>query len=150
MRSLLIAVLATAALAACADIPTDAADGDLDAAWRRWQQAGITDYRFDVQVICFCGDERTSTVTAVVLGGAPVSLVYADSGNAADTLLFTDVRTMGRVFATLRAALDRRPSQVTATYDAALGYPLDVWVDFNAAMADEEIGYRVTNFARLR
>jgi hypothetical protein len=140
----------TLALAACADIPTGGGAGDFDAAWQRWQRSRPADYRYDVQVLCFCTEERTRTVTAVVAGGAPAALFYADSGNAADTVLFADVRTMDRLFTTLRAALDRHPYRFDAMYEAGLGYPLAVSIDADAQIVDEEIAYRVTNFGRLR
>jgi hypothetical protein len=142
----LLPICACAALAVCADIPTAAARDELDAAFSRWQAAGIADYSYDVRVSCYCLDERTRTVRAEVRNGVPVSLTYVDSGTAADTAMFDDVRTMDRLFATLRQAVEREPYDWIAQYDGTWGIPLSVAVDYDATMVDDEIGYVVTSF----
>ena len=135
-------------LTACSDFPTRPT-ADFAAAWQRWQRSQPADYRYDVQVLCFCGPERTRTVHAVVSGGQTVSFFYADSGNAADTVLFSDVRTMDRLFATLQAALDRHPYRFVAAFDPNLGYPVSVDIDVDAQIVDEEVSYRISNFSPL-
>jgi len=149
MRRLVIACTA-ATLAACADIPSGpVGTTDFDAALQRWQHAAVDAYRYDVQVSCFCGDQRTRPVTVVVVNGQTVSLEYADSLTPADTILFSDVRTMDRLFDRLRSILDRHPALFAATYDPTFGYPLAVTVDPDAQIVDEEVAYYVSNFYRL-
>ena len=150
MRPAILACLSAALLAACAEIPAEpAGTTDFDAAWQRWQQAQIDVYRYEVQVSCFCTDERSRPVIAVVANGQTVSLQYADSLTPADTVLFSDVRTIDRIFTRLRSILDQHPALFDATYHATLGFPETVNVDVNAQMVDEEFSYRVTNFVRL-
>lgn len=140
-------LLLVPALAACADIPTEPAPlHDFDRALQRWEAAAPFAYRYRVQVNCFCGEERTRPVSVVVVNGQTVSLLYADSLTPADTVLFSDVRTMDRLFARLRSILDNGPASFTATYDPGLGFPTTVWADPVAQVVDEEVGYVVTDF----
>ena len=144
-RTLLRATLAAALVAACADLTGPAVE--FEAAWQRWQRSGVTEYRYDVQILCFCGQVTTSPVTVTVSGGQTVSLVYADSLTPADTAMFRDVRTMDALFARLLSILRQKPDRFVATYHPTIGYPITVSVDPEAQLADEEVSYRVTNFS---
>jgi len=141
-------ILLAFALAACADIPAGPAQlTDFDRAFQRWEAAAPFAYRYRVQVNCFCSEARTRPVSVVVIHGQTVSLLYSDSLTPADTVLFSDVRTMDRLFARLRSILDGGPASFAATYDPGLGFPLTVWADPIAQVADEEVGYLVTDFS---
>ena len=136
--------IVAAALPACADLNAPAGSDGLDDAHARWQATHLTDYQYDFQRICFCAPIVTRPVTITVLGGAFVSVVYQDSGTAADTTYFRQYLTMERVFVSLRHELDAHPASFAPVYDTSAGYPHQVFIDRLANAADDELSLYIT------
>ena len=116
---------------------------DLAAARARWRAAAIASYDFEFQRVCFCTQEAVERVTISVRHGQFAALVSTDSGTPVDTMLFQDFLTMDRLFETTQRLLAAGPASFTASYDAALGYPMVVAVDPVARIADDEVTYQV-------
>jgi hypothetical protein len=132
--------------AACSEPHPSPAMVHLDAAQQRWQTTLHADYDLIVQRSCFCALAVVRPVRVSVRGGTPTALVYADSNTAADTALFTDYRSVDRMFAFLRTVLAAKPDSFSATYDPVWGYPTQVAVDPNFGTVDEEYAFQVTGF----
>ena len=49
--------------------------------------------------------------------------------------------TVEEMFALIQNAIDEKADAITVTYDATLGYPKELWVDYSKMMADEEMSY---------
>jgi len=135
-------------LGAACSTPLEPQD-DLAIAQRRWQAAAIADYSFTFQRSCFCLHTATRAVTVTVHQRAWATLMYEDDGTAADTSLFRDFLTMERVFSFLRGSLEEDPATFEARYDAQLGYPAEVSIDYLANAIDDELslwiaGFRIT------
>ena len=122
----------------------DATPDDLDEARQRWADAGLGAYTMTLQRICFCPspdytgpfevDVADGAVTEVRLGGTPVD---AERGESVEDL-----------FELLEEAYAKDAERVEVTYDAALGYPTSISIDYSQMMADEEIAYRVSALTR--
>ena len=123
----------------CADLTGPAPQVDLDAAHARWQATHMSDYQFDFQRSCFCGPDITRQVTITVWGRAPLSIVYSDSGTAADSTLFRQYLTMERYFTFLQNEVAGHPATFTAVFDSSTGYPRQVFIDDVATIADDEV-----------
>jgi len=135
---------------ACSESPTEQRDEALAAAQARWQAAGIADYEFDLQRLCYCLDDLVRPVTVSVSGGAFATLRYTDDATAADTVLFRDFLTMERVFDYLERAVSERPAVFTASYDARLGYPARVELDGDRQVADDELWLEIAALRTVR
>jgi hypothetical protein len=138
-----ISLLALGALG-CTEPKLESAKDALAVAQRRWTAAGLANYDFTAQRLCFCGDAVTRPVTVRVRGGSFAGIAYADSGTAADTSLFHDFLTMDRLFAFLRQELDATPDTLVADYDPQLGYPTSAFVDPHFGIADDEFSLHVS------
>ena len=142
---LLIGFLGAGQTTACHSSPLEETRDELAAARGRWKASGPPDYDFDLQHNCFCADPVTRPVTISVRAGAFVSIVYADSGAAADTALFRNYLTVDRVFTFLQHTLDAKPASFTAAYHEQLGYPVMIHVDPLGQAADDEFSIQITS-----
>jgi hypothetical protein len=139
---MMIAALAGAATASAAapaavdpQIANGAAQQQLDAAKADFQQAGIGDYHFSVERLCFCAPAFRGPAAIVVRNGAALSPPPE----------FEELSTVPKLHAVVQEAIDDEVEKLTVQYDAN-GVPLSIFVDVSAGFIDDEITYRVTNF----
>jgi hypothetical protein len=135
-------------LTACASV--GAASSDFDLARDKWQDAGISHYRFNLNISCFCIFTQDMPLIIEVQDGEVVSMEY-QSGNEIDPSnleLFERYATIDRIFAELETALVEADS-VTVEYDETYGFPTQVSIDLDQQMADEEIYLTISDFDTL-
>ncbi|HEX5836222.1 MAG TPA: DUF6174 domain-containing protein [Anaerolineales bacterium] len=147
MRNILFILMAVV-LTACASV--GAASSDFDIARDKWQDAGISHYRFNVAISCFCIFTQDMPLIIEVQDGEVVSMEYA-SGNELDPNsleLFNRYATVDRIFAELEKAHAEADS-VTVEYDETYGFPTQVTIDFDQQAADEEIYLTLSDFEAL-
>lgn len=115
-----------------------------------WESQGIEHYRFTLSRSCFC--LARGPVVIEVRNGKVVSIVDAETGGSevdgfAVSEIFGDVDTIEELFGRIDAAEGAAVLQVS--YDATFGYPAEIYIDQSELMADEEIGYTVSDFEVL-
>lgn len=142
-RAAALAVLVFAG--ACSD-PLGAERDHYSTARGRWERAGIEDYVFDYQHLCFCGPEELRLVTITVRAGEVASVAYVDTGQPTERPL-ADFPTVDDLFEVIRDAIHRDAFSIAATYDEELGYPTGVSIDYRENVADEEMGFVVSALA---
>ncbi len=71
----------------------------------------------------------------------------AESDGLALAEIYADVSTIDALFDVIDSAGEAEV--VTVSYDAELGYPTEIYIDESFQMADEEMRYLVSDFARL-
>ena len=54
--------------------------------------------------------------------------------------------TLGGLFDILEQAYEREADEIEARYEATLGYPVEVDIDYREHLADDEVEYRVSDF----
>lgn len=144
-RSFTYALLALAAVASgCSDLT--GLERELEANRELWESEGPASYVFDYRVVCYCPPEITRAVTITVDDGEVVGATYVDSGEPVDPFSPGDYPTVGDLFDEIESALAEDPYSIRAEYDPQLGYPTDVFVDFEENTADEEWGFVVNRF----
>jgi hypothetical protein len=116
---------------------------------RKWERAGLSDYRYVVRNTCFCTPEHAGPVEVEVRGGNPVHARYVSSGAPAQPQPFASMDSVEDLFDTISRSLDREPEKASVTYDATLGYPVSAHFDYDLRTADEEGGFQVAGFQRL-
>ena len=141
-----VAVALWAALGAgCGDLgPRTGPEADLERAELRWATEGPPSYVYAVERICFCGVGARGPVRVRVQDGAVAERAYVDSGDPVPHALAELFPTVEGVFDLVRDALASGAHTVQVTYDPELGVPVDLWIDYHAQAADEELGMRVT------
>jgi hypothetical protein len=130
-----VAVLSACALVASAQAPYAgaAAVDELQASWARWTAAGLTSYEYGYNKYCDCHrDTPPETVVVVTAGEVP-----AREGS---TELYWTIEDLFRL---IEGALERNAT-VRARYDASLGYPTALFVDYDADFIGDEIDVRLT------
>jgi hypothetical protein len=137
------------AFAATAQAPrAEAAAGDeLQASWARWKGANLASYEYGYNKYCDCHRDTPPETVVVVADGAVERVYHLYAGSAREvparegsTELYW---TIDDLFRLIEGALERNAT-VRARYDAALGYPTAVFVDYDADFIGDEIDVRLT------
>lgn len=147
MRKFLFILMAVV-LTACASV--GAASSDFDISRDKWQDVGISHYRFNLNISCFCIFTQDMPLIVEVQDGEVVSMEY-QSGNEIDPgnlELFERYATIDRIFSELEKAIVEADS-VTVEYDETFGFPTQVSIDFDQQMADEEIYLTISDFEAM-
>ena len=142
-----LATLAVATVCAtgCDSIgPGSDAMDELERNQSLWERVGPATYRYAVERLCFCGVEARGPVRVAVADGQVLSRVYADSGDPVSPPLEDLFPTVDGLFDILRDAIERGAHSIDVTYDPETGVPIDLWIDYEDFVADEELGFGVT------
>lgn len=126
---------------------------DFDRHQKKWQEANITHYRFELNMICFCTFRNRMPFQIEVLNGQVVAMTdntgktitAADAGYA----YFSRYATIDRLFSELQASLNGTADQIAAAYHPSYGFPTRINIDRIKKAADDELGLAVSAFERL-
>ncbi len=108
-----------------------------------WNEKKIENYSFSFKRICFCPVEYVGPHQVVVQNGKVVTvngLPYNSSER------YGVIPTIPELLITIKSHIDKKPIRQTLNFNPTYGYPTSVFFDFSEMMADDEIGYEVTNF----
>ena len=116
----------------------------------KWDASGVTHYRLELTISCFCPFMDIIPVVVEVKDGTIISMTGADgkplSGDFRDT--FEKAATVEGLFAIARDSLSNA-DQVEITYDGKYGFPNSIVVDWMKMAADDEIAYYIGTFKVL-
>lgn len=117
----------------------DSVQAELLRAQSRWERSGITRYQYTAAWQCFCMPNYIADVTVDVQDDDVLSITFVDiTGDVPDPERYG---TIDAFFARIQDAIDRDAAAITAEYDAMLGYPTRVFIDYEEMIADEEQGF---------
>ncbi len=116
----------------------------LDINRKKWESEMVSSYNFSFQWSCFCLPDYVAQVNitvrenrihgaAFVEGDIPIPLEVAKER----------YRTMEGLFNLLQSAIDENAETISVTYHPELGYPTEVWIDYDERIADEERGFTI-------
>jgi len=142
---------ALAAVAAIVAWPA-AADADLDTARSRWRTAAAAEYEYGYHKFCECHRESPPETIVTVRDGRVVGVRHRPAGStnevpAADKNL-EYYWTVDGLFDLIASAQERRV-EVRAAYDGVLGFPREVFIDYDPELIGDELDLRLTNVTRL-
>lgn len=147
MKKILLLVLALL-LAACS------ATSEYDQNLKKWQEANIDHYRFDLFIGCFCPFRDVMPLTIEVQNGEVISITQVDgvvvTADDPSYELFIPAANMDALFAMLEADLNGDADEVLVTYDANYGFPTSISIDQIKEAVDDEVYYQVENFEVLQ
>jgi Family of unknown function (DUF6174) len=139
------ATLSVAVLAGCG---LTGPDGDLRTELERnralWDTVGLTTYDYGVERICFCGVEARGPVLIEVESGSVTSRSYVDSGDPVLPVFADLFPTVTGLFDLIVEAIEDDAFNIDVSWDIATGFPTDIFIDYDESVADEEVGFRVT------
>ncbi len=118
---------------------------------QKWQDTGISHYRYNLFVGCFCTFNEDMPLIVEVKDGKLISMTYQSGKeiDAANRDLFERYATIDRIFSELEADLNGKADEVTVTYDPTYGFPTKVNIDFIKNAADDEVALTVSKFEKL-
>ncbi len=108
-----------------------------------WNEKKIVNYSFSFKRVCFCPLEYVGPHQIVVQNGK-ITTVNGAPYNAAER--YGSIPTIPELLQIIKTNVDKNPYQKTLNFNPTYGYPTSVFFDFNQQMADEEIGYEISNF----
>lgn len=145
-HTLLISLLILAlTLSACGT------QSELDKNRAKWDAKGVTHYRFELTISCFCPFFEVNPVTVDVKDGQIVSMTDASGQPLGEQFrgTFGEAATVEGLFAIAEENL-ANADQVEVTYDAKYGFPASIVVDRIRLAMDDEISYYVNAFQILQ
>jgi len=110
----------------------------LDGARKRWKAAHVGSYRYEIKVSCFCPPAEKRNVFTVKGG---VAKTYPSG--------YRSLATVPRLFKTIQGAIDDDVANLNVSYGKR-GVPVSIYIDRAYNIADEEQGYAIEHFTRLK
>ena len=146
---LFASVVLSFTMAGCLTSPDDA--DELSRQRRKWESQGITDYRVLSRMICFCIGDATTPVVLHVLNRRLVSVMRAsDLSPVPPSQWALRYYTVDEMFDLIADAQAKGASEVRVTYDPALGYPTEVYLDMSSRVADDERQFEISGLTVAR
>ena len=133
--------LAVGLLAACSsgEDPAGPAGAELQASRTVWAGEGFDDYRYVLQRLCECLPADTREVLVEVHDGDVVSRTYLDDGQPVRGQLERFYPSVEGLFELAEEALEEGADTVDIDFHGRQGYPVRLYVDYEAETADEEL-----------
>jgi Zn-dependent M32 family carboxypeptidase len=147
----LIFIVMTLILAACVSANALGGQSEIEQNKEKWQDAGISHYRYHLFISCFCVFTQDMPLIIEVQDGKLLSMEF-QSGNPIDPSLlelFEKYATIDRVFTELEAGLNGAADEVIAKYDPNYGFPTEVTIDVEKQATDDELYLTLSNFEAL-
>ena len=122
---------------------------DLNEARQRWESQSIQDYFLRQRNLCFCDPEISRLTEIEVRDGIAVGWLDVESGEPVDPGFRSAFRSVTRLFDLIQDAIDREAASIIVEYQTSLGYPLNVAIDYDAAVGDDDVRYetvQITTF----
>ena len=129
----------------CSETESHETISSLEANKEKWENASILDYSFVFQVSCYCTEEYTSPKTVSVRSGNIVTvndLAYSEE-------IHRGIFSINDLFKEIEKASNQNVAVLETTYDSFYGFPTNLYIDRDERIADEEIGYSISNFKPL-
>ena len=109
---------------------------------KKWKKEGITDYEFTSQISCFCQSDYTLPKAIVVKNDEIQSI----NGVAYANLEYENHMTIDELFDYIEDRQNKNPVIENLEFDSVYGFPSYIYFDISEMIADDEIGYTITNF----
>lgn len=111
-----------------------------------WESQGIDDYSFTLQRSCFCRGDDRRPIHIQVRDGKVVAAKFADTGEPLPPSMDYAKKTIPDLFNEVAQAIKEKAARLEVSYDPTYGFPTSIFIDRSELIADEEIGYSVSNF----
>jgi hypothetical protein len=111
---------------------------ELDEASFKWKNSGITDYSYVYEISSYFAPPLPGSVRIIVRDSKLASVNLVDSGEIINISAMSAVPgTIDLSFEFITTLLAEYPYAIDVEYDAVLGYPKRVMVDFSKSNEDE-------------
>jgi uncharacterized protein DUF6174 len=119
---------------------------ELDDASNKWRSSGVTDYSFVYEISSYFAPPLPGPVHIIVRDAALSSVNLLDGGGKIDISTIPAVPgTIELSYVFITTLLAEYPHEIEVEYDAVLGYPKRIMVDFDDSTNDE-VTYFIRSF----
>ncbi len=150
-----VARLAYAAFAAGAllvAMPSAAQHSALTASRERWSAAGLASYEYGYRKFCECHPETPPETVVTVRDGVVVGVRHRPVDSTvevpAEQRNLEFYWTVDGLFELLETAFERG-AEVRARYDDRLGFPTELYIDYDAGFIGDEVDLKLTQVTTL-
>ena len=129
----------------CSETESPETISSFEANKEKWENALILDYSFIFQVSCYCTIEYTRPKAVSVRDGKIVTvndLAYSEE-------IHRGIFSINDLFKEIEKASNQNVAELKTTYDGFYGFPTKLYIDRDERIADEEIGYSISDFKPL-
>jgi hypothetical protein len=129
-----------------------AQDDSFETARALWNRTAVETYEYGYQKYCECHPETPPETIVTVRNREVVAVRHRSAGYA--TEVAAEVRnlefywTIDGLFELLETAV-RRGAQVRSAFDATLGHPTSIWIDYDRDFIGDELDLRITRIDPL-
>lgn len=111
----------------------------------KWLSYGITDYKIEMQKICFCSKDAVRLMIFDVVGNKINEVRYADTGEIVDAKNYSEDNTVVGLFNLVEGSISKNPEEISIIYDERYGYIKQLSIDFQQNIADDEFSIIASN-----
>ncbi len=120
----------------------------------RWQAAQIADYRYQLDINCFCFPQRDILPLTIEVRAGQLAKITTNNGTAyppSDPMytFVQDYATIDAIFATLMRDDMQTADVLDINYDQTYGFPVDVAITYEHGRLDDGMTVSVQAFAVL-
>jgi hypothetical protein len=113
---------------------------------QKWTVEGNLNYHFTVRKSCFCIPQGPVEVT--VRAGSVFSAKLLDTGASLGAAQLAGLPTLADLFAQADSAYIQGAAAIQFTANPVHGFLEQLFIDYSAITADDEVSYSITDFAR--
>lgn len=117
---------------------------------RFWNQQNIYNYSYELSNSCFCIGDARGPVVIKVRNGQTTSITSVATGKPVNPEYFQNYNTIPKLFDVIQDAIKRKAFSLNVRYNARLGYPTQIDIDYNSQIADEERYLTIENFKVIK
>ncbi len=114
---------------------------ELTAARERWAGSEPAQYQYDYTRSCFC--PTLTNVRVTVRNGVVISARVIATGEELSPAERAGIPTIDGLFDVIESAIDQRAHELRVSYDAQMGFPMSIVLDYREMIADDEVYYEV-------
>lgn len=107
-------------------------------------------YEFEQRFLCFCVEPAGRFQRILVRNDSIISVTDVANGEPLTAEKYSLFKTVPRLFAFANSVDPDSVAELRVSYDDVYGYPTEVYIDYDARLADEEIGFESRNLRILR
>ena len=111
-----------------------------------WKKKGISNYEMTMKISCYCIQGRVGPHHIVVENDK----IKTVNNLAYDSTKTGPILTINELFDFIIISLAKNPHQHSLDYNAIFHYPKFIYFDFSQQIADEEVGYEITDFKAMK
>ncbi|MBT3443737.1 MAG: hypothetical protein HN443_01695 [Flavobacteriaceae bacterium] len=116
---------------------------DLELNKIKWEALAIDSYTYTFQITCFCLIEATLPKSVEVSNGKIITVNKV----AYDSEAHWGVMTIPQLFDRIEQAEENNSFVTEVSYHPEKGYPTSLYIDEEEMMADEEMGYMISDLS---